>query len=95
MPKSIHVASWYEANSIYSQQTCQCNVLHCCCIDFASQNWLLLHGCVEWEFDSSSGYYYHKTNGFCYDPKSGFYYSDAIGMTLELLSYLTFKLSSW
>ncbi|ESW17533.1 hypothetical protein PHAVU_007G247000 [Phaseolus vulgaris] len=33
----------------------------------------------EWEFDSSSGYYYHKTNGFCNDPKSGFYYSDAIG----------------
>ncbi|XP_061367149.1 zinc finger protein ZOP1 [Gastrolobium bilobum] len=33
----------------------------------------------EWEFDSSSGYYYHKTNGFYYDPKSGFYYSDAIG----------------
>ncbi|XP_004505194.1 zinc finger protein ZOP1 isoform X2 [Cicer arietinum] len=33
----------------------------------------------EWEFDSSSGYYYHKTNGFCYDQKSGFYYSDAIG----------------
>ncbi|CAL0331340.1 unnamed protein product [Lupinus luteus] len=32
----------------------------------------------EWEFDSSSGYYYHKTNGFYYDPKSGFYYSDAI-----------------
>lgn len=33
----------------------------------------------EWEFDSSSGYYYHQTNGFYYDPKSGFYYSDAIG----------------
>ncbi|KAL1363750.1 hypothetical protein HN51_011942 [Arachis hypogaea] len=33
----------------------------------------------EWQFDDSSGYYYHKTNGFCYDPKSGFYYSDAIG----------------
>ncbi|XP_047152601.1 zinc finger protein ZOP1 [Vigna umbellata] len=33
----------------------------------------------EWELDRSSGYYYHKTNGFCYDPKSGFYYSDAIG----------------
>ncbi|KAL1363751.1 hypothetical protein AAHE18_03G169000 [Arachis hypogaea] len=31
------------------------------------------------KFDDSSGYYYHKTNGFCYDPKSGFYYSDAIG----------------
>ncbi|KAK7279018.1 hypothetical protein RJT34_24060 [Clitoria ternatea] len=33
----------------------------------------------EWEFDNSSGYYYHRTNGFYYDPKSGFYYSDAIG----------------
>ncbi|KAK7392998.1 hypothetical protein VNO78_21448 [Psophocarpus tetragonolobus] len=33
----------------------------------------------EWDFDNSSGYYYHKTNGFYYDPKSGFYYSDAIG----------------
>ncbi|KAH1060582.1 hypothetical protein AAZX31_02G151600 [Glycine max] len=33
----------------------------------------------EWEFDSSSGYYYHKTNGFYYDQKSGFYYSDTMG----------------
>ncbi|XP_027363831.1 zinc finger protein ZOP1 [Abrus precatorius] len=33
----------------------------------------------EWEFDSNSGYFYHKTNGFYYDPKSAFYYSDAIG----------------
>ncbi|KAK9287469.1 hypothetical protein L1049_015890 [Liquidambar formosana] len=33
----------------------------------------------EWEYDSSSGYYYHKINGCCYDPNSGFYYSDALG----------------
>ncbi|CAH9107279.1 unnamed protein product [Cuscuta epithymum] len=34
----------------------------------------------DWgEHDSSSGYYYNKTNGCYYDPKSGFYYTDALG----------------
>ncbi|KAK8529899.1 hypothetical protein V6N13_102789 [Hibiscus sabdariffa] len=38
-----------------------------------------LDGQEDWEYDSSSGYYYNQNNGLCYDPKSGFYYSDAIG----------------
>lgn len=33
----------------------------------------------KWQYDSSSGYYYHQSNGFCYDANSGFYFSDAIG----------------
>ncbi|XP_058191366.1 zinc finger protein ZOP1 [Rhododendron vialii] len=33
----------------------------------------------DWEYDSSSGYYCHKTNGCFYDPNSGFYYTDALG----------------
>ncbi|KAK8518810.1 hypothetical protein V6N13_017922 [Hibiscus sabdariffa] len=37
-----------------------------------------LDGQEDWEYDSSSGYYYNQNNGLCYDPKSGFYYSDAI-----------------
>ena len=47
----------------------------------------MLHDFVEWEFDSSTGYYYHKTNGFYYDQKSGFYYSDTMGTMLVILSY--------
>ncbi|KAE8721781.1 pentatricopeptide repeat-containing protein [Hibiscus syriacus] len=39
---------------------------------------LLVKFDAEWEYDSSSGYYYNQNNGLCYDPKSGFYYSDAI-----------------
>jgi len=35
---------------------------------------------TEWEYDSTSGYYYNKSNGFYNDPNSGFYYSDAVGM---------------
>lgn len=35
---------------------------------------------TEWQYDSSSGYYYHQSNGFCYDANSGFYFSDAIGI---------------
>ncbi|XP_039039853.1 zinc finger protein ZOP1-like [Hibiscus syriacus] len=38
-----------------------------------------LDGQEDWEYDSSSGYYYNKNNGLCYDPKSGFYYSESIG----------------
>ncbi|KAF7126855.1 hypothetical protein RHSIM_Rhsim11G0168500 [Rhododendron simsii] len=34
---------------------------------------------LDWEYDSSSGYYCHKTNGCFYDPNSGFYYTDALG----------------
>ncbi|KAE8716698.1 Detected protein of unknown function [Hibiscus syriacus] len=34
---------------------------------------------ADWEYDSSSGYYYNQNNGLCYDSKSGFYYSDDIG----------------
>uniref|UniRef100_A0A5B6ZI14 Matrin-type domain-containing protein n=1 Tax=Davidia involucrata TaxID=16924 RepID=A0A5B6ZI14_DAVIN len=33
----------------------------------------------EWEFDSTSGYYYNQSNGCSYDPNSGFYYTDALG----------------
>ncbi|KAF6162563.1 hypothetical protein GIB67_003109 [Kingdonia uniflora] len=33
----------------------------------------------EWEYDSTSGYYQNRTNGYFYDPNSGFYYSDALG----------------
>ncbi|XP_047332185.1 zinc finger protein ZOP1 [Impatiens glandulifera] len=33
----------------------------------------------EWDLDSSSGYYYNKTNGCHYDPNSGFYYTDSLG----------------
>ncbi|KDP38223.1 hypothetical protein JCGZ_04866 [Jatropha curcas] len=36
-------------------------------------------GQQEWEYDSTSGYYYSQSNGLHYDPKSGFYYSDAVG----------------
>ncbi|XP_011000056.1 PREDICTED: RNA-binding protein 5 isoform X2 [Populus euphratica] len=34
---------------------------------------------TEWDYDSTSGYYYNQSNGLHYDPNSGFYYSDAIG----------------
>ncbi|KAM0012910.1 putative WW domain-binding protein [Helianthus debilis subsp. tardiflorus] len=34
---------------------------------------------TEWEHDTSSGYYYCKSNGCYYDPNSGFYYTDALG----------------
>ncbi|KHG15809.1 WW domain-binding 4 [Gossypium arboreum] len=34
---------------------------------------------VDWDYDSSSGYYYNQNNELYFDPKSGFYYSDAIG----------------
>ncbi|KAJ3700210.1 hypothetical protein LUZ61_003915 [Rhynchospora tenuis] len=39
----------------------------------------------DWEFDSSSGYYYNKSNGFHYDKNSDLYYSAALGkwVTLE------------
>ncbi|XP_078157358.1 C2H2 and C2HC zinc fingers superfamily protein [Carex rostrata] len=39
----------------------------------------------DWEFDSSSGYYYNKLNGFHYDKNSDLYYSAALGkwVTLE------------
>ncbi|XP_009801392.1 zinc finger protein ZOP1-like isoform X1 [Nicotiana tabacum] len=33
----------------------------------------------EWEYDSSSGYYYNQSNGCHYDPNSGFYYTDVLG----------------
>ncbi|CAK9150789.1 unnamed protein product [Ilex paraguariensis] len=33
----------------------------------------------EWEYESSSGYYYNKDDGFYFDTKSGFYYTDALG----------------
>ncbi|KAH6772648.1 C2H2 and C2HC zinc fingers superfamily protein [Perilla frutescens var. hirtella] len=33
----------------------------------------------EWEYDSSSGYYYNETTGYHYDPNSGFYYTDSLG----------------
>ncbi|KAJ8766641.1 hypothetical protein K2173_001161 [Erythroxylum novogranatense] len=33
----------------------------------------------EWEYDSTSGYYFNRSNGLQYDPNSGFYYSDTIG----------------
>ncbi|KAI3815187.1 hypothetical protein L1987_14846 [Smallanthus sonchifolius] len=33
----------------------------------------------EWEHDTSSGYYYNKSNCCYYDPNSGFYYTDALG----------------
>lgn len=33
----------------------------------------------DWEFESSSGYYYNQSNGCYYDPNSGFYYTDALG----------------
>lgn len=49
---------------------------------------------TEWEFDSTSGYYYNESNGFYYDSNSGFYYCDALGteidfamMNFELLSF--------
>ncbi|KAL8189123.1 hypothetical protein R6Q57_029384 [Mikania cordata] len=34
---------------------------------------------TEWEHDTSSGYYYCKSNGCYYDPNSGFYYTDTLG----------------
>ncbi|XP_057965191.1 zinc finger protein ZOP1 [Malania oleifera] len=33
----------------------------------------------EWDYDSTSGYYYNQATGCYYDPNSGFYYSDSIG----------------
>lgn len=36
-------------------------------------------GQEEWEYDSSSGYYFNQSTGLFYDAKSGFYYSDTIG----------------
>lgn len=35
---------------------------------------------TEWEYDSSSGYYYNQTDGCYYDPNSGFYYTESLGM---------------
>ncbi|EYU37706.1 hypothetical protein ABFS83_02G031100 [Erythranthe nasuta] len=33
----------------------------------------------EWEYESSSGYYYNQKTSCYYDPNSGFYYTDALG----------------
>ncbi|KAI3446022.1 hypothetical protein Pfo_002687 [Paulownia fortunei] len=33
----------------------------------------------DWEYDSSSGYYYNQNTSCYYDPNSGFYYTDALG----------------
>jgi WW domain-binding protein 4 len=33
----------------------------------------------EWEFESSTGYYYNQSTFCYYDPNSGFYYTDALG----------------
>ncbi|KAJ4964896.1 hypothetical protein NE237_016745 [Protea cynaroides] len=33
----------------------------------------------EWEYDSSSGYYYNRANNYHYDPNSGLYYSSVLG----------------
>lgn len=38
---------------------------------------------TEWDYDSTSGYYYNQSNGLHYDPNSGFYYSDAIGKGMD------------
>ncbi|KAL0334822.1 UNVERIFIED_CONTAM: Zinc finger protein ZOP1 [Sesamum radiatum] len=34
---------------------------------------------ADWEYDSSSGYYYNQKNNYYYDPNSGFYYMDSLG----------------
>ncbi|KZV41156.1 WW domain-binding protein 4, partial [Dorcoceras hygrometricum] len=33
----------------------------------------------EWEYESSSGYYYNHRTSCYYDPNSGFYYTDSLG----------------
>ncbi|GFP84547.1 ww domain-binding protein 4 [Phtheirospermum japonicum] len=33
----------------------------------------------EWEYESSTGYYYNQKTSCYYDPNSGFYYTDALG----------------
>ncbi|PIN20454.1 Spliceosomal protein FBP21 [Handroanthus impetiginosus] len=38
----------------------------------------------DWEYDSSSGYYYNQTTDYHYDPNSGFYYTDALGKWVTL-----------
>ncbi|KAI8005015.1 Zinc finger protein ZOP1 [Camellia lanceoleosa] len=39
---------------------------------------------IEWEYDSSSGYYCNQNNGCFYDPNSGFYYTDALVVSAPL-----------
>lgn len=34
---------------------------------------------TAWQYDGTSGYYYHQQTGIHYDPNSGFYYSDVLG----------------
>ncbi|KAJ3695864.1 hypothetical protein LUZ60_001241 [Juncus effusus] len=38
----------------------------------------------EWEFDTSSGYYYNKSNSFYYDKTSDLFYSDSLGKWVSL-----------
>ncbi|XP_073310010.1 zinc finger protein ZOP1-like [Primulina huaijiensis] len=33
----------------------------------------------DWEYESSSGYYYNQRTNCYYDPNSGFFYTDSIG----------------
>ncbi|KAG9155630.1 hypothetical protein Leryth_017042 [Lithospermum erythrorhizon] len=33
----------------------------------------------DWEYQTSSGYYYNQSNGSYFDPNSGFYYTHSLG----------------